>query len=269
MSGHIAGQDAASLPEPYYTDDRTVIYHGDCLDLLPKFNDSFADLILTDLPYGMTDCAWDSPLPLEGLWKLWRHILKADGVVALTASQPFSSTLVASNPGRFKHEWIWKKNAGSNFGTVKRQPMKEHESVLIFAWGKYFYAPVMQERAASGLSRVRSGAVNYATKAEVYQSGGLMGTASSNRPDLRYPSSVQSFHRERGLHPTQKPVGLMEYVIQTYTDGDWVVVDPCMGSGSTLVAASNMHRYAIGIEIEERYCDVAANRLSKLERGLW
>ena len=197
------------VSQPYYADESVTLYHGDCLDVLRTLPDASVDLILTDLPYGMTDCDWDSQIDLDVLWPLFRHSLKANGAVALTASQPFTSTLVASNPAQFKHEWIWEKNAGSNFGTVKRQPMKEHESVLIFSWGRYHYAPIMQERATSGLARVKSGAVNYATKAEAYGSGGLTGTASSVRPDLRYPRSIQRFNRERGLHPTQKPVALM------------------------------------------------------------
>lgn len=187
------------------------------------------------------------------------------GAVALTASQPFTSTLITSNPKAFKHEWIWEKNAGSNFGTVKRQPMKEHESVLIFAWGRYYYDPQMQPRAESGLSRVRSGVVNYATKAEAYGSGGLTGAASSKRPDLRYPRSIQRFNRERGLHPTQKPVALMEYLCRTYTAPGALILDPCAGSGSSLVAAVSTGRKAIGVENHEPYCEVIAKRLSALD----
>jgi site-specific DNA-methyltransferase (adenine-specific) len=251
------------VSQPYYADESVTLYHGDCLDVLRTLPDASVDLILTDLPYGMTDCDWDSQIDLDVLWPLFRHSLKANGAVALTASQPFTSTLVASNPAQFKHEWIWEKNAGSNFGTVKRQPMKEHESVLIFSWGRYHYAPIMQERATSGLARVKSGAVNYATKAEAYGSGGLTGTASSVRPDLRYPRSIQRFNRERGLHPTQKPVALMRYVIDTYTEPGWVVLDPCAGSGSTLVAAKESGRKSIGIEVDERYCEIAAKRFDQ------
>lgn len=253
--------------EPYYDEKGITIYHGDCRDVLPNLDDSTADLIFADLPYGMTDCKWDSQIPLDELWPLWRHALRADGVVILTGSQPFTSILVSSNIQRFKHEWIWEKNAGSNFGTVKRQPMKEHESVLVFSWGRYFYNPIMQERAPSGLARVRAGTVNYATKAEAYAGGGLVGTATSDRPDLRYPRSIQRFNRERGLHPTQKPVALLDYLIRTYTDGGYTVIDPCMGSGTTLVAAAALSRKAIGIEKDERYCEVAAQRLA--QGNLW
>lgn len=254
---------------PYYQDDAVTLYHGDAIEVMAQLDDSTVDLVLTDLPYGMTDCAWDSQLPLDRLWVLWRHVLKADGVVALTASQPFTSTLVASNPVRFKTEWIWEKNAGSNFGTVKRQPMKEHESVLVFSWGRYHYNPQMQERSGGGLARVQSGVVNYATKAEAYSSGGLTGTAASHRPDLRYPRSIQRFNRERGLHPTQKPVDLMAYMIRTYTEGGWTVLDCCAGSGSTLVAAAQEGRHAIGIELDERYCEIIAKRLTETSATLF
>lgn len=247
----------------YYQDDYVTLFHGDCLEILPRIEAKSVDLVLTDLPYGMTDCAWDTELPLDALWAEWKRQLTPTGAVALTASQPFTSTLVSSNPKAFKTEWIWEKNAGSNFGTLKRQPMKEHESVLLFAWGKYIYNPQMQERAASGLSRVQSGVVNYSTKADVYSKGGLTGQASSHRPDLRYPRSIQKFNRERGLHPTQKPVDLMRYIIRTYTNEGATVLDNCAGSGSTLVAAQFERRKAIGIELEEKYCEVIAKRLQQ------
>lgn len=251
------------MREPYYADEHVTLYHGDCIDILPDLTDSSVDLVLTDLPYGTTDCKWDTPLPMDRLWVEWKRLLNPAGAIALTASQPFTSTLVSSNPAAFKVEWIWEKNAGSNFGTVKRQPMKEHESVLVFAWGKYTYNPQMQERSASGLSRVKSGVVNYSTTAEVYSKGGLTGKASSHRPDLRYPRSIQRFNRERGLHPTQKPVDLMRYMIRTYTDEGATVLDNCAGSGSTLVAAAREGRKAVGIELEERYCEVIAKRFSQ------
>ena len=248
--------------KPYYDDGTVTIYHGDCLEVAPSLPTASMGLVLTDLPYGMTDCAWDTHLPLDALWAEWRRLLIANRAVVLTASQPFTSTLVGSNVAAFKHEWIWEKNAGSNFGSVKYQPMKEHESVLVFGWGTVFYQPIMQKRAASGLARVQT-VVNYDTNAEAYASGGLTGSASSKRPDHRYPRSIQRFNRARGLHPTQKPVGLMDYMIRTYSEGDDIVFDPCMGSGTTLVAARASGRRAIGIEIEERYCEIAAQRCAQ------
>jgi site-specific DNA-methyltransferase (adenine-specific) len=261
MTGH--DQPAATTsqrPMEWYRNDWATVYRGDCLEVMPTLDAGSCGLIVSDLPYGMTDCKWDTHLPLDRLWAEWKRLLAPGRAAVLTASQPFTSTLVASNPKTFKHEWIWEKNAGSNFGTVKHQPMKEHESVLVFGWGKVLYQPIMQERAASGLARVQT-VVNYDTSAEAYSSGGLTATASSKRPDLRYPRSIQRFNRERGLHPTQKPVALIEYLIQTYTEPGDLVLDPCMGSGTTLVAAGNLGRRAIGIEIEDWYCSVGARRL--------
>jgi site-specific DNA-methyltransferase (adenine-specific) len=248
--------------KPYYADDSVTLYHGDCLTVMPELEPASFALVASDLPYGMTDAAWDSTLPIDRLWAEWNRLTPKDGAVVLTASQPFTSALVASNFKGFRTEWIWEKNAGSNFGTVKRQPMKEHESVLLFSRGRYTYNPIMQERSGGGLDRVRSGPVNYATKAEVYQSGGLLGTATSTRPDLRYPRSIQRFNRERGLHPTQKPVGLFKYLIETYSLPGDVVLDPCAGSGTTGVAARDAGRRSVLIELDERYCEVIAGRFA-------
>lgn len=184
----------------------------------------------------------------------------------LTASQPFSSQVVMSNPAWFKVEWIWQKNAGSNFGTVKWQPMKEHESVLVFAAKTPTYNPIMQERAESGKARVKT-VVNYSSKAEVYQAGNLSNEVSSKRPDLRYPSSVQKFNRERGLHPTQKPVALMEYLIRTYSNDGETVLDNCMGSGTTGIACLRSGRKFIGIEMDQKHFDVARNRIEEFAQS--
>lgn len=245
-----------------YKDDKQTLMYGDCLERMKEIPDGSVDMILCDLPYGTTDCKWDSTLPLEILWQEYRRVLKKNGAVALTASQPFTSKLVMSNPDMFKVEWIWEKNAGSNFGTVKFVPMKEHESVVVFGQGKLTYNPIMEERAPSGKARVKT-VVNYDTKAEVYQNGALDGKVSSVRPDLRYPRSIQKFNRERGLHPTQKPVGLMEYLVKTYTDEGQTVLDNCMGSGTTGVACKNLNRNFIGIEKDEKYFNVCLERLTK------
>lgn len=227
------------------------------------------DLIVADLPYGMTDSPWDTPLSLPDLWRAWVRLLQPNGVVLAFGSQPFTSTLVVSNPKAFKHEWIWRKNAGSNFGAVKYQPMKEHESVLVFCWGRCPYEPIMEERAPSGLARVQSGVVNYNTKAQPYADGKLAGDRghSSKRPDERYPSSVQPFKRERGRHPNQKPVPLIEYLLRSYTEPGALILDPCFGSGSSLVAATNLGRRVIGIEKEEGYCREAEEWLAQAALG--
>lgn len=248
------------MSRPYYQDDLVTLYHGDCVELLADV--SYADLIVTDLPYGMTSCKWDCQLPLDELWAQWRRLLRGQGAVVLTACQPFTSRLVMSNPKAFRTEWIWEKNAGSNFGTLKTQPMREHESVLVFAEGKFPYFPQMEARASSGLARVKT-VVNYSTRTEMY-SDKAHGGVSSMRPEMRYPRSIQKFNRERGLHTTQKPVDLMRYMIRTYSHPGSLVLDHCAGSGTTLVAAAAEGRKAIGIELEERYCEVIARRLDQL-----
>jgi site-specific DNA-methyltransferase (adenine-specific) len=203
-------------------------------------------------------------IPFEPLWEAYKRVIKPNGAIVLFGSQPFTSVLVASNLKEFKYSWVWYKNAGSNFGTVRFQPMKEHEDVLVFSSGKTTYNPIMQERAESGKSRVKT-VVKYKTSAETYGSGGLVGDngVESIRPELRYPSSVQKFNRERGLHPTQKPVALCEYLIKTYTNENEIVLDNCMGSGTTGVACMNINRRFIGIEKEEKYYEIATDRIQQ------
>ncbi len=236
------------------------VWLGDCLELMGNIPDKSVDMILCDLPYGTTDCKWDSIIDLTVLWKSYIRIIKPNCGIVLTASQPFTSVLISSNIKMFKTEWIWQKNAGSNFGTVKYTPMKEHESILVFGSGKIKYKPIMQERAESGKSRVKN-IVNYNTNCEVYQKGNLSNQVASQRPELRYPSSIQKFNRERGVHPTQKPVALCEYFIKTYTNENDLVLDNCACSGSTLVAAKNLNRQFIVIEKEKQYYDICLKRL--------
>jgi len=232
---------------------------NDCLESMKNIPDKSVDMILCDLPYGTTDCKWDSIIPFEPLWEQYNRMIKDNGAVVLFGSQPFTSELIHSNIKNFKYEWIWQKNAGSNFGTVKFQPMKEHESVLIFGKGKTTYNPIMQERAESGKSRVKT-KVKYDTKTEVYV-GDLHNVQESIRPTLRYPSSIQKFNRERGFHPTQKPTALLEYLIKTYTNENETVLDNCMGSGSTGVACVRTNRNFIGIELDCKYFEVAQKRI--------
>lgn len=244
------------------------LYHGDYHDIFYGIHDGSVDAVICDLPYAMTDCKWDNRLDLTWLFSEYFRVLKKNGAIVLFASQPFTSTLVYEHVKCFKHEWIWKKNAGSNFGTVKYQPFKEHESVVVFSngGGKVTYNPIMEERAESGLARVQT-KVNYNTTAEVYGSGGLIGdkAASSLRPDLRYPSSVQLFNRERGLHPCQKPLALCEYLVKTYTNEGDTVLDNCMGSGTTGVACQNLNRNFIGIELDDKYFQIAKDRIEAAE----
>lgn len=246
--------------KPYYQDAGVTLYLGDCLDILPLLPAESIDLVLTDLPYGTTSNKWDSVIPLDALWRAYTRVGKPPAAYVLTASQPFTASLVTSNLPMFKHEWIWIKNRGSNFANTVREPMKEHESVLVFSKGKWTYNRQMQERTGSGGDRVKYN-VAFRSNSENYRE--FEGREENALPELRVPSTWQKFNTEVGLHPTQKPVGLMAYLVRTYSNPGDVVLDSCAGSGTTLVAAAQEGRRAIGIELDESYCEVIATRLSQ------
>jgi len=239
------------------------LFHGDCLEVMAQLPDASVDMILCDLPYGTTACKWDTVIPFEPLWAQYRRVAKRNAAIVLTASQPFTSALVMSQPRMFRHEWIWRKNAGSNFGSVKFQPMKEHESILVFCDGSASYFPQKQERSDAGKRAVMRPIRSNTTA----KKGGVYGEMSAGpaawvRDELRFPSSVQNFNRERGLHPTQKPVALMEYLIRTYTREGETVLDNCMGSGTTGVACLNTGRRFVGIERDDKYFAIASERIA-------
>jgi len=222
--------------------------------------DGSVDLILCDLPYGTTACKWDSVIPFEPLWAHYKRLIKPRGVIVLTASQPFTSVLVTSNLSWFRHEWIWQKNRGSNFASLKTNPFKEHESVLVFSEKAPNFYPQGQERSESGASRAKYDFKNEGGGEAI---GIIKGEGRrSINPNLRHPSSVQKFNTEVGLHPTQKPVALMEYLIRTYTNEGETVLDNCMGSGTTGVACKNTGRNFIGIERDPEYFRIAQERIN-------
>jgi site-specific DNA-methyltransferase (adenine-specific) len=238
---------------------------GDCLEVMPQIPDGSIDMVLCDLPYGMTSNKWDSEIPLDKLWKQYKRIIKENGVIALTASQPFTSTLVMSNLEMYRHQWIWYKDRGSNFANTVREPMKEHESVLIFSNGKWVYNKQREPRKGTGLQRAQQ-SFHWKPRSENYR---VMEDKKAERiSDLRVPSSVQFFKVERGLHPTQKPVKLFEYLIKTYTNEGDVVLDNCIGSGTTAIACINTNRKFIGIELEEKYYKMTLKRISETPRDL-
>jgi site-specific DNA-methyltransferase (adenine-specific) len=233
---------------------------GDCLELMKSIPDGSVDMILCDLPYGTTACKWDTIIPFEPLWEQYKRLIKPNGVIALNGSQPFSSALVMSNPSMYRHEWIWIKNRGSNFANTVREPFKEHEQILIFSQGKWTYNRQMQERTGSGGDRVKYG-VAFQSKSDNYRE--FEGREHAKLPELRVPSSWQKYNTEVGLHPTQKPVALCEYLIKTYTNEGETVLDNCMGSGTTGVACKNLGRRFIGYEKEETYFKTASERIEK------
>jgi site-specific DNA-methyltransferase (adenine-specific) len=239
--------------------NQNTLINADCMDILPLIPDKSVQLILADLPYGTTACKWDSIIPLEPLWKEYKRIIKDNGAIVLTASQPFTTKLISSNYEMFKYEWIWEKDGGSNFATVKYMPMKEHENIVVFGKGKLLYNEQKEERIGSRKGKITK-TIDSGRIDSVYgtQDGGFEMVV----PELRCPRSIQRFTRERGLHPTQKPLELMEYLISTYTNEGDMVLDNTMGSGTTNLACFKLNRKSIGIEKEKQYYDIAVRRLS-------
>ncbi len=239
---------------------------GDCLEVMKDWPDNCVDLVFADLPYGTTQCKWDSVIPLALLWVEYNRILKRTGIVALTASQPFTSKLVVSNLEQYRHEWIWIKNKGSNFANTIREPMKEHESVLVFSRGKWTYNKQMQKRTGGGLARA-----NYLVEHNTQQretTRQFEGRKPHEISKLRVPSSWQKFNTETGLHPTQKPIALGEYLVKTYSNKGEIVLDNTCGSGTFCKAAQNLSRRYIGIDISSEYCNIARQRLEAVDTGV-
>lgn len=238
---------------------------GDCLEKMKDIPDKSIDMILTDPPYGTIACKWDSIIPFEPMWKEINRIIKDNAAIVLFGSQPFTSLLISSNLKMFKYEWIYKKRCGSNFANAKNQPIKDHENVLVFGNKKTNYFPIKEERKGSGLSRVKYSVKNYSQDKKDYFLGNFNSSKELFQENKRYPSSVQEFNNRskgnRGLHPTQKPVELLEYLIKTYTQENDLVLDFTCGSGSTLVAAKNLNRQFIGIEKEKEYYEITLSRL--------
>ncbi len=248
---------------------KSVLYNGDCLEVMKVIPDKSVDMILCDLPYGTTACKWDIVISFDKLWEHYNRIIKPNGAIVLFGSQPFTSLLVSSNIQGFKYEWIYQKTAGSNFAILKYQPFKEHENVLVFGRRnkKVRYYPQMEERRGNEKGKVRKATRQVSIEkieTEVY--GGIKHDRDTRSyGKLRYPSSVQLFNNrqpsDRGKHPTQKPVALLEYLIKTYTQEGETVLDNCMGSGSTGVACVNTNRNFIGIELNNEYYQIAKKRI--------
>lgn len=231
------------------------IYNGDCLELMHQIDNKSIDMILCDLPYGTTACKWDSVIPFEPLWAHYKRIIKENGAIVLTASQPFTSALVMSNIKMFRQEVIWEKDNATGFLDARRKIMKIHESVLIFSHKRTVYNPQMREGRPYTIKS--GGCSNSVTKDENIKSGGHI---TVNKGE-RFPVSVLKFNSERGYHPTQKPVALFEYLIKTYTNEGELVLDNCAGSGTTGIACKNTNRNFILMEKDSRYFEIAKNRI--------
>lgn len=234
------------------------IYNEDCLTGMKRIDDKSIDMILCDLPYGTTACKWDTVIPFEPLWEQYKRIIKNDGNIVLTSSQPFTSALVMSNIKMFKYEIIWEKNIPANFCFAKYGIMKYHEDILIFGNGRTKYNPQMVQ-----------GEPNHSVGKGKRNNENLVSMKNSfivtNKTDgLKHPKSVLKFNREVGLHPSQKPVPLFEYLIKTYSNEGDLILDNCIGLGTTAIACINTNRNYIGFETDTTYCDVANKRIQNI-----
>ena len=231
---------------------------GDCLEIMKDIPDGSIDLILCDLPYGTTKNKWDSVIPIDKLWEQYERIIKQNGAIVLFSQMPFSAELVHSNLKLFKYEWIWQKNNGTGFLNAKKMPLKIHENILVF----YKKLPIYNPQMRTGFKPYKCKQGRHSTNYGNYEQGHI---TKSNGD--RYPIDIINLKKDVGLHPTQKPVALLEYLIKTYTNEKETVLDNCMGSGSTGVACIKTNRNFIGIEKDENYYNIAKNRIEKASLG--
>ena len=235
-----------------------ITYNGDCLEILPTIEEHSVDMILCDLPYGTTDNEWDVIIPYDKLWDLYHHVLKEGGVVALFAQYPFTYTLGCSNLKEFRYQWVWRKNRPTGFLNANKQPMKVHEDVLIFCSMGAPYNPQVSYCAPRKIGGTgKSSSTNYGDHDKL----------PPRLVNYTMPIDVLDFecNTDEKIHPTQKPVALCEYLIRTYTDEGMTVLDNCMGSGTTGVAAVQCNRNFIGIEQNAEYYSKAAERINNAE----
>ena len=235
------------------------LYQGDCLEIMDKLIEEGikVDMILTDPPYGTTACKWDSIIPFEPMWKQLNRIIKPNGAICLFGSEPFSSALRMSNIKNFKYDWIWNKKKGGNPLLSKIQPIKITENISVFGKNKVNYYPIMTER-----DKPKSRGKNMGKKSETTNNVWVENKTYTHL----YPKNIIEFSNasQKGkLHPTQKPIALLEYLIKTYTNEGETVLDFTMGSGSTGVACINTNRNFIGIELDENYFKIAKERIDK------
>ena len=239
------------------------VYHMDCLEGMKLIKDRSVDMILCDLPYGTTNCKWDTIIPFEALWEQYKRIIKDNGAIVLTASQPFTSALVMSNPKMFKHDWVWHKSRSGSAITAKYRPVKRHEDILVFCKKSPKYNPQMTE----GEPYYRKSSNNKKNDHKL----GINANMETKNNGTRYPITIQYFKqnwsKQQQIHPTQKPVELFEYLIKTYSNEGDLILDNCMGSFTTAVACINTNRNYIGFELEEKYIKIGEKRLQDLKNN--
>ncbi len=248
------------------------LLHGDCLELMKGIPDGSIDMILCDLPYGTTSCKWDTVIPFTPLWDQYKRIIKNRGQIVLFATEPFTSQLVSSNLKWYREHLTWIKHRASNFASAKYQHMKYTEDIITFGNGSGTYNPQMQKRISPRFAEMHKSnwIMPPRKKSEVSFKSDRKPIDSKNwDAKLRFPMDYLTFpavvnnSKEKTIHPTQKPVKLLEYLIKTYSNENDTVLDNCMGSGSTGVACVNTNRNFIGIELDDKYFDIAKRRISE------
>ncbi len=234
------------------------LYRGDCLEIMQQILDTSVDLVLCDLPYGVTDCSWDQVLPMDALWEQYHRIAKERAAIVLFGCQPFTADLIASNRKEFRYTWYWRKNTASGFCYARYQPMRCMEDICVFYRKPPEYHP-------QGLVRVEN-----PKPRKKHSDNGVYKMRTMQKEHItkytNWPKNLLEYKNEFGLHPTQKPVALLEYLIRTYTNPGDLVLDNCMGSGSTGVAAVRAGRDFIGIEQDAGYFELAKERIER-EKG--
>ena len=240
------------------------IYNEDCLEGMKKIPNGSIDMILCDLPYGTTACKWDTIIPFKPLWEQYERVIKDNGAIVLTASQPFTSALIMSNIKMYRYNWVYEKNKSSNFMLAKKQPLKNFEDVCVFYKKQPTYIPQMEWVGVKDKRKT----INQKKRYSELHGSEITSYSHSKDNGWRYPKAVKLFNNadtRNVVHPTQKPVALFEYLIKTYTNEGETVLDNCMGSGTTAIACLNSERNFIGFELNEEYYNMSLKRISENE----
>ena len=249
------------MPKRRIDTEAMQLIHGDCLEIMKDLPERSVDMILADPPYGTTACKWDTVIPFDPMWEQLKRITKKNRAIVLFGSQPFTSALLMSNPKMFKYEWVWEKPQGVDPFMSKIRPLNNIEYVLVFSEGKALYFPQLEIGKPYKVVRDKTPRVKETN-------GTIMKQTETINLGTRLPTRIIKCNQQKGLHPTQKPVALIEYLIKTYTLENETVLDFTMGSGSSGVACKNLNRNFIGIELEKKYFDIASARIKNHQTQL-